>query len=409
MYKSFALLCTVSLGLAFSEKGFSEIAELQQAKAESNVQTPQTKVAAPFHPFTGKIVKNKVRMRASPGLEGAIVKELSRGDLFLVVGESDDFYAVAPPEGTKAYIFRTFVLDGIVEGSHVNVRLQPSIEAPAIAQLNSGDRVDGKISPTNSKWLEIAPPPAARLFIAKEYIQNIGNPDLIATLKKRHSEVAKLLSTAQELSEREFHKSFEDMDLAVVYKSLNKAIQEYGDFPEEMAQAKQLLANTEAAYLQKKIAYLESKPKVVEQPTAVIVVEEKPKTEEPVALIETPVITTKMAAWYPAEEALYNEWVSSREDGEYSKEEFYQEQRENAVTLKGMIDNYLRPVKNRPGDFVLINGHNNLPLAFLYSTDINLQDYVGREVTLSVVERPNDFGVRQKTQNRDIWDDKLLA
>ncbi|MGZ3733102.1 MAG: SH3 domain-containing protein, partial [Parachlamydiaceae bacterium] len=103
-----------------------------------------------IEPFTGKITRNKVRMRLQPSLDALILRELSKDDLLSVVGESNEFYAILPPKDTKAYIFRTYVLDDIVEGSRVNVRLEPAIEAPVIAQLNSGDKVEGIISPLSS-------------------------------------------------------------------------------------------------------------------------------------------------------------------------------------------------------------------------------------------------------------------
>ncbi|MCB1112322.1 MAG: hypothetical protein KDK72_06685, partial [Chlamydiia bacterium] len=124
----------------------------------------------PFTAFTGKITRNKVRLRLQPNLDGHILRELKKGDMLVVIGEQDDYYAVQPTQDQKAYIFRTFVLDNTVEGNHVNVRLEPDVDAPIVAQLNTGDRVDGKVSPQNSKWLEITPPSSARYYISKEYV-----------------------------------------------------------------------------------------------------------------------------------------------------------------------------------------------------------------------------------------------
>ena len=73
-------------------------------------------IERPFTPFTGKIKGRKVRLRATADLEGRVVKELNRQDLLVIVGEKGDFYSVEPPAGSKAYVFRSFVLDGIVEG-----------------------------------------------------------------------------------------------------------------------------------------------------------------------------------------------------------------------------------------------------------------------------------------------------
>ena len=68
-----------------------------------------------FEPFTGKIKKQKVRMRLQPLYDGQILKEMNSGDMVIVVGESDDFFAVQPPAEFKGYVYRTYVLDNVIE------------------------------------------------------------------------------------------------------------------------------------------------------------------------------------------------------------------------------------------------------------------------------------------------------
>ncbi|MBA2727993.1 MAG: hypothetical protein H0U49_07460 [Parachlamydiaceae bacterium] len=47
-------------------------------------------------------------------------------------------------------------------------------------------------------------------------------------------------------------------------------------------------------------------------------------------------------------------------------------------------------MKNKPGDFLLLSSISNLPIAYLYSTAVNLQDKLGRIATVQVVKRPNN-------------------
>ena len=49
-------------------------------------------------PFTAKVIKKKVRLRASPAIESPIVRELTQGDLIVVDGEQENFYQFAPRE-----------------------------------------------------------------------------------------------------------------------------------------------------------------------------------------------------------------------------------------------------------------------------------------------------------------------
>ncbi|MFN4174814.1 MAG: hypothetical protein ACK4HV_06910, partial [Parachlamydiaceae bacterium] len=72
---------------------------------------PAAKESQKGNVFTGRITKNKVRMRSLPNLEAPVVRELNRNDMVLVTDENDEFYTVAAPQNMKAYIFRTFVLD----------------------------------------------------------------------------------------------------------------------------------------------------------------------------------------------------------------------------------------------------------------------------------------------------------
>src|SRR6267154_353385 len=94
---------------------------------EAPKKTPEKVPEVNVNPFTGKVKGRKVRMRLRPDLDSRIIKELSKNELVVVVGEKGEFWAVQAPVGTKAYIFRSFVLDNVVEGNRVNIRLEPSL------------------------------------------------------------------------------------------------------------------------------------------------------------------------------------------------------------------------------------------------------------------------------------------
>lgn len=180
MYTSF--LTSIMLALPFSLILGSIMGDTSPAQ-NKNFSSIQT-AASDSESFTGKITRNKVRMRLQPSLDAPILSEFSRDDLLNVVGEAGEFYVILPPKETRAYIFRTFVLDGTVEGNRVNIRLEPALEAPVIAQLNSGDPIDGVVSPLSSKWLEISPPASTRFYVCKEYVEKIGTASMMQQMKK---------------------------------------------------------------------------------------------------------------------------------------------------------------------------------------------------------------------------------
>jgi hypothetical protein len=347
---------------------------------ETHVQTPAplpVVIEKPFSPFTGKVKGKKVRLRANADLESRVIKELSRNDLIVVCGEKGDFYAVEPPAGSKAYVFRSFVLDGVVEGNRVNVRLEPSLDAPIIGHLNSGDRIKGVISSLNNKWYEISPPAGTRFYVAKEFITSIGGPEVKAHLDKRRSAAEQLLDAATLLSQVEMKKSYREMDIDRIKHNYQAVINDYTDFPELCDKAKEGFNALQEEYTQRKIAYLEEKSEGK-------IASEEEQTSGKVEMALNP--TDRMKLWEPVEEALYLGWATRNE--ERSIDEFYAEQRQNSKTITGIVEAYGANVKRKPGDYIV--KEKDLPLAYVYSTHVNLQDYVGKKVTLRVAPRVNN-------------------
>ncbi|MCH9611823.1 MAG: hypothetical protein S4CHLAM102_02970 [Chlamydiia bacterium] len=342
-----------------------------------------------FKSFTGKVTGNGVRLRTQPDVESGIVNELEKGELVVVTGEHFDFYSVSPPPETKAYVFRSFVLDGVVEGNRVNVRLTPDLSAPVIAHLNTGDIVDGKLSKENSKWLEIAPPPSTKFYVAREYIEYAGSPDLKATIDAKKAELVKLSDNAEFFMQSEFRKPFNEIDYDRIVSNFETIINEFSDFPESVDKAKGRLLELKELYLQKKITYLESKAQQMSsevsgrESASRFGISPNPTTQ----VEEVTVAFDRMKVWEPREEAEYQAWSTNQP---YSRSivEFYQDQRMKSIKMTGILEMYQDSVKNRPGDYMLRD--RDLPTAYLYSTHVNLQPLVGKYVTLIGVRRENN-------------------
>lgn len=375
-----ALLATSTLSADAPE-------ETLQNKPEVQLEAPRQEMAAQntIKPFTGKITRNKVRLRLQPNLDSPILREFNRGDLLIALGDSGDFYAVKAPEDMKGYVFRTFVLDNVVEGNNVNIRFEPDLEATVVGQLAKGAQVNGTISPLNSKWLEISLPETSQFYVSKEYVENIGDAQMLGKLRQRLDEVTALLAQAQGTAQDELQKPFDQINLDPVYIRLNKVINQFTDFPEQVTKAKDLMTQIQDAYLQKKIAYLEAKANGYNPAPS----QDAPKEASKVAAapVPDPGVTPKMAAWIPLEALLYEDWAKQHDNG--SMENFYAQQRQEAVILTGVIEPYIRSVRNKPGDYVLVSKATRLPSAFLYSTKVNLENKVGKEVTLIATPRQN--------------------
>lgn len=336
---------------------------------KTNRQAPPT-IKTSFSPFTGKVNGEKVRIRLQPDLESQVIQELSNNEYVSVVAQEGEFYCIEPNSSLKAYVFRSFVLDGVIEGSRVNVRLEPDLEAPVIGHVNSGDKVDGKVVALNRKWLEITPPSNTRFYVSKEYIEYAGTPDLKENISKRKETVEQLLKEAELFANKELDNEFEEINFEKIKEGYLTIIQNYNDFPKRTQQAKESLAKVQEDYLQKRISYLEKKADLVASG------EVKPETSSDSFLQE----------WQNIEQGLYTTWAHVNEKKPI--ETYYEEQRVIATSITGVLEPFKSSVRNKPGDYVL--KHKNLPIAYVYSTIVELDDFLGKQVTLLGSSRSNN-------------------
>lgn len=349
-----------------------------------------------FEAFTGKVTGNSVRFRLAPSLDGQVFKELSRDDLVLVTGVVDDFYACMPPKGLKGYIFRTYVLDGVVEGSNVFVRLGPDRSAPAITTLNSGDEVKGTISATNNKWLEISLPADVRFYVAKDYVKQVGDPSFLEKHEARKADAMKALAEAETQLNKELQKPFPKIQLAPIAATLTKLASDNKDMPQLVSQTEALISRMQESYLAKSVAYGDETPALQEPPKAQEKVKEPLKEvpvqhttattekKQPVTPPPAPAKPLSTISWQDRESAFLTK------DNVENEQLFYAEEMKSADTLLGTVKPYNSFIATRPGDFVLINIKTNLPIAYLYSTKVDLASWINKPVTLWVSKRPNN-------------------
>ncbi|MCB1135657.1 MAG: SH3 domain-containing protein [Chlamydiia bacterium] len=403
-----ALLCTTTAPLGADDFGVS---------TEISTQTSK------FQPFTGRVTSNRVRLRLQPSWDGQILRDYRKGDLLVVKEVADEeFYAVQAPTGTKAYVFRTFVLDDRIEGSHVNVRMAPDLASPVIAQLNTGDRIKGRVCEAHPKWLEIDAPASTRFYIAKDYIENIGGPELAARHEKRACEVQALLSDALAICEEQLDQDFEEIAFNAVEQALKHVINHYSEFTDAVEKAQVTLASAKERFLKKKIDYLEARAEManttwdtlsdelgsglegyhlrLDELEAEIARELSDETE----VDQTTLVTTQAPAvraapklatdpsimhspWADQENRLFAHWLNEREEGDLR--DFYADEALTSALMDGILERYDRPVKNKPGDYVILDPHTHRTLAFVYSTTVDLHSHVGEHVKVRVAERPN--------------------
>ncbi len=370
--------------------GSAVSATQEQTPAKENGAIP---TAPSFENFAGKITKNRVRLRCRPALDGHIVQEFAKNDLVLVTGQEGDFWIVTPPANMKFFVCRSYVIDNTVEANRINIRLKPDTESPIIGQLMHGDHVEGEVSATDDKWLEISPPNTAHFFVAKEFVENVGDQEYFSKTQSRKQEVELLLQSAYFAAQEECKKPYNEMSLDDATGKFEAICQNYTDFPEHIRQAKEGLALLQDSYVQKKLSFLEAK---LDLPKNANCAETHAKKEEsvkkqPVAKAsfppeKTPLLTKKMSAWLSMEEELFSAWHQLNADKDMAQ--FYLEQEINGKTLSGVVESYdTTLVKDPPGDFLL--KVDAAPTAFLYSTRVDLTPYIGKKVTIKAAQRAN--------------------
>jgi uncharacterized protein YgiM (DUF1202 family) len=343
-----------------------------------------------FKSFTGKITGDKVRVRTSADLDGKIVKQINKNEIVLVKKEVNDFYAIKPFANSKGYVYKNLITDGKVDASVVNIRLMPDLDSVVLGQLKQGDRVNAGLCEQNPKWLEIDLPDDVSFYIAKEYITYAGDEKHFATIEKKKMEVETLLNSAYFITQQEIKKSYDEMKPDQAIDQFDAIIKGYLDFPEHVKQAKEGLALLQDNYLQKKISYLENKASISEMEKEELLASISKNTPQPKKNISKPIksnknLTDKMKFFEPIEDALYLTWTTFHPDK--SIDDFYVEQEIDSTILTGIIKSYSQPIKNKPGNFIVSNGNKK---AYLYSTKLDLEKYVGKKVKLNVSPRPNN-------------------
>lgn len=406
-----SLLCSLLLfpcsgpGEPVLEKSTSGAAAAQGSAQEKQAVAAPAPKKMKIEPFTGRLKKDKVRLRLQPQYDALVIRELKRDDLVIVLDESDDFYTVEAPEGMKGYVFRTYVLDDVVEGNRVNLRLKPDLEAPVLMQFNVGDKVHGTVSSEHPKWIELPLPPSVKFYVAKEFVEKVGDRGFKERVAKRRAEAEAILTRTEQLTKEEFAKPFDQMNLEGLKAHYQHVVSKYADLGDIVKTAREKLAFLQEQYLAKKMVYLEQQNALVnsvkemndrlhqelqQQKEKMVQLQEQghePAPSSPLKPVAVPVLSAHMSHWIPQEEELIKGW--SERSGSHDQESFYRQEAERAVVLQGVVGSYDRPFKNRPGDHLLLNSSSKLPVAFLYSTRVDLDSLMGKEVRLIVVPRDN--------------------
>ena len=122
--------------------------------------------AFPYVP--GLVTSDNVNLRVEPSLRAEIVGQLQRGDRVEVILQDGEWCAIAPPAEIAGWVGAEFIGPDGAATAAVNVRSGPGVSHARLARLEPGQRPE--IIQREEGWFKITLPRAARLWVSARYV-----------------------------------------------------------------------------------------------------------------------------------------------------------------------------------------------------------------------------------------------
>lgn len=156
--------------------------------------------------FTGEVSSNSVNVRSGPGTNFEIINKLHKGDILLVKEQILDWYKIALPYNSKAFVSANFVSSdggvlGQITAERVNVRAGKGTHFNIVGQLNSQDKIE--IVQKYGEWIQIYSYENCFAWINKKYVEQKGPPQVYIEKSKKEQEAYNLLHEAQLFEQKE--------------------------------------------------------------------------------------------------------------------------------------------------------------------------------------------------------------
>ncbi len=167
------------------------------------VLSPETaKEFSPEHPPIALISGNEVNLRAEPNLKSEVIATLEKGCKVYLVGISGPWYHVSVPFLEKrGFVFGSFVSqlhEVEITADNVNLREEPSLNAPVITTLSQGERFVKKgelsgwywvVSPktgfegwVNALYAKVSPPRLPKYKVVGDVVNFRATPNVDADI-----------------------------------------------------------------------------------------------------------------------------------------------------------------------------------------------------------------------------------
>lgn len=118
----------------------------------------------------GKIKANSLNVRLQPTTDAPVIARLAGQSVVEIAGETGEWYRVMLPPEIVVHVAAQFVINGKIT-REVNVRTAPGTEHPSYGLLPAGTPV--KVLGYNNRrdWVKIAPPAGLTAFVSKKFVE----------------------------------------------------------------------------------------------------------------------------------------------------------------------------------------------------------------------------------------------
>ena len=153
-----------------------------------------------------EVTENEVHIRVDSTIQSDSLGFLSQGDLVEVVGEKFNWYRVVLPKETPCYVVSRLIEvlseEKIrISATNVNLRYQPSLEAPVIGKASKNEIFS--LIESSGEWLKIKNNSKAKGWVHKKFLKKQGPANNLASLEEKlaTSDAATIYSTITVLSQ----------------------------------------------------------------------------------------------------------------------------------------------------------------------------------------------------------------
>jgi len=181
-------------------------------------------------PYTGTITGYSVNLRSGPGANFEILRKLNKSDFVLVVEVGPEWIKIALPRNSKAYVHSGFIvrnnqISGQISADRVNIRAGAGTNFNVVGQLNKNDALE-IISKTDD-WYYIFPYGNAYGWVHKNFVKEVGDPNIYTNAESKKREGVTLFSEAVNFEIAHTKSKDQQIDLAPVIQRYQAIIRDY--------------------------------------------------------------------------------------------------------------------------------------------------------------------------------------